>query len=64
MAARVREITGGNGVPIVYDSVGAVKVEVRKTWPLKGVAEAHNALESRQPVGSSILLPTPMAVRT
>jgi len=36
---------------------GFVKVEVRRTWPLREVAEAHRALESRQTVGSSILLP-------
>jgi NADPH2:quinone reductase len=129
VAARVREITGGEGVPVVYDSVGratleeslgslrrrgmlvsfgnasgapppidpltllrkgslfltrpslvdyaatraellagaaawfdvlqkrAVKVEVRRTWPLAEAAEAHRALESRQTSGSSILLP-------
>lgn len=129
VAARVREITGGQGVPVVYDSVGratlddslgslqrrgmlvsfgnasgppppidpltllrkgslfltrptlvdyaatraellagaaaffdvletkAVKVEVKRTWPLAQAAEAHRALESRQTSGSSILIP-------
>jgi len=129
VAARVREITGGKGVPVVYDSVGratfeasldclarrgmlvgfgnasgaaaafdplllsrkgslyltrptlmdytvtrdellasagalfdvvvkgAVKIEVRQTWPLAEAAEAHRALESRRTTGSSVLLP-------
>jgi len=129
VAAKVREITNGKGVPVVYDSVGratldeslnslerrgmlvsfgnasgapppidpltllrkgslyltrpslvdyaatraellasaaalfdviqmgAVKVEVRKTWPLAEAAEAHRALESRRTAGSSVLLP-------
>ena len=129
VAAKVREITGGKGVPVVYDSVGratldeslnslgrrgmlvsfvnasgapppidpltllrkgslyltrpsladyaatraellasaaalfdvirmgAVKVEVRNTWPLAEAAEAHRALESRRTAGSSVLLP-------
>jgi NADPH2:quinone reductase len=129
VAARVREITGGKGVPVVYDSVGratleesldslarrgmlvsfgnasgppppidplgllrkgslyltrptlvdytstraeliasaaalfdviemgAVKVQVWKTWPLAEAAEAHRALEARRISGSSILLP-------
>ena len=36
---------------------GAVRIEVRRTWPLREAAEAHRALEARQTVGSSILLP-------
>ncbi len=127
--ARVKEITGGKGVPVVYDSVGkstwdgsldclrprglmvsfgnasgavppiqpvvlsqkgslyltrptlmaytaarhdleesaralfdvmragAVKVEVRRTYALKDVAQAHRDLETRKTVGSSVLLP-------
>ena len=126
---RVRELTGGEGVPVVYDSVGeatwegsldclrrrgtmvsfgnasgkvppiepvvlsqkgslfltrptlmdytatrqdlvasakalfevvasgAVRVEVRQTWPLADAAEAHRALEGRETTGSSVLLP-------
>ena len=129
VASRVRDITGGKGVPVVYDSVGratveeslgslqrrgmlvsfgnasgapppidpltllrkgslyltrptlmdytasraelhasaaaffdallmgAVKVEVRQTWPLQEAAAAHRALESRRTSGSSLLLP-------
>ncbi|HUD73268.1 MAG TPA: quinone oxidoreductase [Dongiaceae bacterium] len=129
IAPRVREITGGRGVPVVYDAVGratmaasldalarrgmlvsfgnasgapepldplvlsrkgslyltrptlfdynatrpellasagalfgvvgsgAVRIEVRQTWPLADAAEAHRALESRRTVGSSILIP-------
>ena len=129
IAPRVREITSGRGVPVVYDSVGratfdasldalarrgmlvsfgnasgappafdplvlsrkgslyltrptlmdytasrdellasaaalfevvragAVRIEVRQTWPLAEAAEAHRALESRQTTGSSILIP-------
>jgi NADPH:quinone reductase len=37
--------------------VGAVKVEVRQSWPLARAADAHRALESRQTVGSSVLVP-------
>ncbi|MEO1228630.1 MAG: quinone oxidoreductase [Myxococcota bacterium] len=126
---RVREITGGAGVPVVYDSVGAstfeksldcleprglyvgfgnasgkpppfdmgllaqkgslfltrptlfdyvrarrdllasanhlfgligtgeIKIDVRQRWPLAEAAEAHRALESRQTVGASVLVP-------
>jgi NADPH2:quinone reductase len=36
---------------------GGVKVEIRKTFALKDAATAHRALESRQTVGSNILLP-------
>ncbi|HET8729300.1 MAG TPA: quinone oxidoreductase [Alphaproteobacteria bacterium] len=126
---RVREITGGKGVPVVYDSVGkdtfdgsldclsprgvmvlfgassgpvppfdlsllaakgslyvtrptlfvytakredlvasatelfevvqsgAVRIEVRQTFPLREAAEAHRALEGRQTTGSTVLLP-------
>jgi NADPH:quinone reductase len=129
VAARVREITGGSGVPVVYDAVGkatfdasldslarrgtfvsfgnasgapptfdplllsrkgslyltrptlmdynatrdellasaaalfevvrsgAVRIEVRQTWPLEKAAEAHRALESRRTTGSTILIP-------
>jgi len=36
---------------------GGLRVEIRKTYPLKDAAEAHRALEARQTVGSNILLP-------
>ena len=36
---------------------GAVKIEVRQTYPLRDAAEAHRALESRQTVGSTVLIP-------
>ncbi len=36
---------------------GAVKVEVRQRWPLQEAAQAHRAMEARQTVGSSVLLP-------
>ena len=36
---------------------GAVKVEVAQTWPLREAALAHRALEARQTVGSTVLLP-------
>ena len=126
---RVREITGGRGVPVVYDSIGKdtwersldclaprgmlvyfgassgpippfdlgllarkgslyvtrptlftyaaarsalttmagelfamvragkIRPDIRQTWPLAEAAEAHRALESRQTVGSTLLLP-------
>jgi NADPH:quinone reductase len=129
VAARVREITGGRGVPVAYDSVGkdtfegtlaslarrgvfvsfgnasgpapgvdpirlmrsgslfftrptmadytatredldlsanaffavvasgAVKVEIGQTFPLRDARRAHEALESRATIGSSVLLP-------
>ena len=38
-------------------SSGAVKIEVRQSWPLSAAAEAHRALESRRTIGSSILIP-------
>ena len=127
--ARVREITGGEGVPVVYDSVGndaflrsldclkprgmlvsfgqssgsappldismlsakgslyltrptlmtytarredllasaaalfgvvrsgAVKVEIRQTYPLREAARAHADLEARKTTGSTVLIP-------
>lgn len=36
---------------------GAVKIEVRRTWPLAEAAAAHRALEARETTGSSVLLP-------
>jgi NADPH2:quinone reductase len=36
---------------------GAVKINIGQTWPLAEVAEAHRALESRQTMGSTVLLP-------
>jgi len=36
---------------------GAVKIEVRQTFPLKDAAEAHRALESRKTTGSTVLIP-------
>ncbi len=129
VVARVRELTGGKGVPVVYDSVGqatfqrsldclaplgmlvtfgqssgkvppfdtavlaqkgslfltrptlmtyvaarsdllaaakelfevvqsgAVRIEINQRYPLREAAEAHRALEGRQTVGSTILLP-------
>jgi len=129
LVSRVRELTGGRGVPVVYDSVGqatfegsldclaplgmlvtfgqssgavpplnlgllaqkgslfvtrptlatyiakrgdllqasgelfdaidagAIRVEVRQTYPLADVARAHTDLESRKTTGSTLLLP-------
>ncbi len=129
VAKRVREITGGKGVPVVYDGVGkdtfqgsldslsprgmlvsfgnasgpvpafepgilaakgslfltrpslihytatraellesanalfdvvgkgAVKIEVRQTYPLNEAARAHRDLEARRTTGSTVLLP-------
>jgi NADPH2:quinone reductase len=36
---------------------GAVKIEVRRTWPLAEAAAAHRALEARETTGSWVLLP-------
>ncbi|HYD31819.1 MAG TPA: quinone oxidoreductase [Azospirillaceae bacterium] len=36
---------------------GAVKIEVRQTFPLEYAAEAHRELESRSTTGSTVLLP-------
>lgn len=36
---------------------GAVKIEVRQTYPLAQVAQAHGDLESRRTTGSSVLIP-------
>lgn len=129
VAERVRSITGGRGVPVAYDSVGAdtfesslaslarrgtlvlfgnasgpvppfdplrlsrggslyvtrptlvdyvatvedldqsaaalfemigsgrVRIEIGQTWPLDQVREAHEALEARRTVGSTLLIP-------
>jgi NADPH2:quinone reductase len=37
---------------------GAVKVEVRQRWPLAEAQAAHRALEARETVGSTILVPS------
>jgi NADPH2:quinone reductase len=36
---------------------GAVRVEVRQTFPLAEAAAAHRALEARETTGSTVLLP-------
>jgi NADPH2:quinone reductase len=36
---------------------GAVKIEIRQTYPLKDAAQAHRDLEGRRTTGSTILLP-------
>ena len=36
---------------------GAVRIEIGQTWPLSDAAQAHRALEARQTVGSTVLLP-------
>ena len=38
-------------------ATGAVKVEVRQTFPLREAARAHRELEGRRTTGSSVLLP-------
>ena len=38
-------------------SSGAVKIEVRQTYPLAETARAHRDLEARQTTGSTVLLP-------
>ncbi len=37
--------------------VGAVKINVNQTFPLKDAARAHEALEARRTTGSTVLLP-------
>lgn len=37
-------------------AAGAVKIEIGQTFPLKGAAEAHRALEGRKTTGSTVLL--------
>jgi NADPH2:quinone reductase len=36
---------------------GAVKIEVRQTYPLAEAARAHRDLEARRTTGSTVLLP-------
>jgi NADPH2:quinone reductase len=36
---------------------GAVKIEIRQTYPLSEAAQAHRDLEARKTTGSTILLP-------
>jgi NADPH2:quinone reductase len=36
---------------------GAVNIKIGQTWPLADAAAAHQALESRQTTGSTLLLP-------
>jgi NADPH:quinone reductase len=35
---------------------GAVKIEIKQTYPLKDAAQAHRDLESRKTVGSTVLM--------
>ena len=43
----------------LFDVVGsgAVKIEVRQTYPLKDAAQAHRDLEDRKTTGSTVLIP-------
>jgi len=43
----------------LFDLVGrgAVRIEIGQTFPLREAAQAHRALEGRQTVGSTVLLP-------
>ena len=36
---------------------GAVRVEVKQSYPLSEAAKAHQDLENRQTIGSTILIP-------
>ncbi|MBT8372032.1 MAG: zinc-binding dehydrogenase, partial [Deltaproteobacteria bacterium] len=36
---------------------GAVKIEIKQTYPLSGASQAHRDLEARKTTGSTILLP-------
>ena len=36
---------------------GAVKIEIGQEWPLKDVRAAHLALEGRETVGATLLIP-------
>ncbi len=38
-------------------AIGAVKIEVRQTYPLAEAAQAHRDLEARKTTGSTVLLP-------
>jgi NADPH2:quinone reductase len=38
-------------------SSGAVKIEIGQRWPLSEVRQAHEALESRQTTGATLLIP-------
>ena len=38
-------------------TIGAVKIEVRQTYPLAETAQAHRDLEARKTTGSTVLLP-------
>ena len=48
-----------NGAQEVFEVVGsgAVRVEVRQTYPLAEAAQAHRDLEARRNTGSTVLLP-------
>lgn len=47
------------GAQRLFDLVasGVVAVHIGQTWPLEQVAEAHRALQARETVGSTVLLP-------
>jgi NADPH2:quinone reductase len=44
---------------VIFDAIarGEVRIEIGQTFPLRDAAAAHRALESRQTVGSTLLLP-------
>ena len=41
---------------------GAVKIEIGQEWALKDIREAHKALESRETVGTTLLIPSRLRV--
>ena len=55
-AARADLVRGAEEVFEVVGS-GAVRVEVRQTYPLADAAQAHRDLEARRNTGSTVLLP-------
>jgi NADPH2:quinone reductase len=51
------ELLAASGALFDAVTTGAIKVEIGQTFPLGEAAMAHRALEARQTVGSTVLLP-------
>jgi len=55
--ARPEELAASAAALFEVIASGAVKIEIGQTFPLKDAARAHTALESRETIGASLLIP-------
>jgi len=55
--ARPDELAASAAALFAVIASGAVRIEIGQTFPLKDAARAHTALESRETIGASLLIP-------